>query len=808
MSLPTLRASRDLPAFEVRDLPDSPRNLWRIVGPGVVAAGVGVSSGEFILWPYIASQVGLIFLWGAVLGVTTQFFLNMEIERYTLATGETALTGFNRLWKHWGLAFAIMVSFGNWWPGWAMSSATLTTYLFGGNPRFVAIGILLVIGASLTLAPVIYVALERLVFVKLGAVLALVVLAVFFAIDAESWRALPAGLTAFGSVPSELGFPLLMGAVAYAGAGGGQNLCQSNWIRDKGFGMGKYVPRLVSPVTGAEEADVHAASAFIFEPTAANMTRWRRWWRFVNLEQAFTFVLVTIVTIALTSMLAHSTLFGQVGLPNNVSFLKIEGQQLQATIAPWFGILFWAVGAFSLFTASMGITDYTSRLTADILKSTYMRESAISESRLYFGLVWAMVLVGCGVILGGLDQPLMLLVISACSAGAIMFLYSFLLIVLNRRALPAPIRIRSYRLAAMIWSIVLYGALAGLTIWQQGTLLARGPQTPPKAAVPQTPPQKDQKELTVRIERLDPALDRLVDPNAKIETLAEGYDWSEGPVWVKDGAFLLFSDVPKNVVHRWKEGEGAKPYLTPSGYTGSEPRGGETGSNGLTLDRNGRLVLAQHGDRRVARMEAPLSAPKPAFIPLADRFEGKRFNSPNDLVFHSNGDLYFTDPAYGMEKQWDDPRREIPYAGVFRRSAAGAVTLLTQEMTRPNGLAFSPDEKRLYVAQSDSKAAIWRVFDVKADGTLENSRILFDSTSMTKTARGLPDGLKIDVDGNLWATGPGGVLVISPEGKHLGTIMTGQATANCAFGDDGRTLYITADMYLMRVKLKAKGMGF
>ena len=795
--MPTLRVSRDLPAYEVRDLPESPRNLWRIVGPGVVAAGVGVSSGEFILWPYIASQVGLIFLWGAVLGVVTQFFLNMEIERYTLATGETALTGFNRLWKHWGLAFAVLVSFSNFWPGWALSSATLTTYLFGGgNPRTIAIVILLVIGASLTLAPVIYVALERLVFVKLGAVLTLVALAVIFAIDGDSWRALPAGLTSFGTVPSQLGFALLMGAVAYAGAGGGQNLCQSNWIRDKGFGMGSYVPRLVSPVTGVEEADVTAASAFIFEPTPANMTRWRRWWNFVNLEQALTFVLVTIVTIALTSLLAHSTLFGQTGLPNNVSFLKIEGQQLQATVAPWFGILFWAVGAFSLFTAAMGITDYTSRLTADILKSTYLRESPMTESRLYFGLVWTMVLVGCSIILGGLDQPLVLLVISACSAGLTMFIYSFLLIVLNRRALPAPIRIRSYRLAAMIWSIVLYGSLAGLTIWQQGALLARGPQ----ASV--------QKEAPVRIERLDPALDRLIDVNAKIETLAEGYDWSEGPVWVKNGGFLLFSDIPKNAIHRWKEGEGAKLYLTPSGYTGTEPRGGETGSNGLTLDREGRLVMCQHGDRRVARMDAPLSAPKPLFATLADRFEGKRFNSPNDLVFHSSGDLYFTDPAYGMEKQWEDPRREIPYAGVFRRNGKGEVTLLTKEMTRPNGLAFSPDEKRLYVAQSDSKAAIWRVFDVKADGTLENSRVLFDATSMTKTLKGLPDGLKIDVDGNLWATGPGGVLVISPEGKHLGTINTGQATANCAFGDDGRTLYMTADMYLMRVRLKTKGMGF
>jgi gluconolactonase len=317
-----------------------------------------------------------------------------------------------------------------------------------------------------------------------------------------------------------------------------------------------------------------------------------------------------------------------------------------------------------------------------------------------------------------------------------------------------------------------------------------------------------QRDNQPRVERLDPALDGLIDPGAKIEVLAEGYDWSEGPVWVKDGGYLLFSDVPTNIIHRWKEGEGARPWLKPSGYTSTEPRGGEIGSNGLTLDAQGRLVICQHGDRRVALLDAPLTAPQPKFTTLADRYQSARFNSPNDLVFHNNGDLYFTDPAYGMEKQWDDPKRELPYAGVFRRDKSGQVTLLTREMTRPNGLAFSPDEKRLYVAQSDATAAIWRVFDMQSDGTLGANRILFDATSMTKTRTGLPDGLKIDTEGNLWASGPGGILVISPEGKHLGTILTGQATSNCAFGDDGRTLYVTADMYLMRVRLKAKGAGF
>jgi gluconolactonase len=323
-------------------------------------------------------------------------------------------------------------------------------------------------------------------------------------------------------------------------------------------------------------------------------------------------------------------------------------------------------------------------------------------------------------------------------------------------------------------------------------------------------PTQSQPQNAPRIERLDPALDRLIASDAKIETLAEGYDWSEGPVWVKNGGYLLFSDIPKNVIHRWKQGEGARVYLTPSGYTGSEPRGGETGSNGLLIDAQGRLVLCQHGDRRMARMDAPLDKPKPQFTTLADRYEGKRFNSPNDAVFRSNGDLYFSDPAYGMEKQWNDPKREIPFAGVYRRSASGEVTLMTKDMTRPNGLAFSPDERRLYVAQSDEASAIWRVFDVKSDGTLGDGRVLLDVTAMVKakTRPGLPDGLKIDTEGNLFATGPGGVLVISPEGRHLGTILTGQATANVAFGDDGRTLYITADMYLMRLRVKAKGVGF
>jgi hypothetical protein len=450
----------------VRDLPDLPRNLWRIVGPGIVAAGVGLSSGEFILWPFIASQVGLIFLWGAVVGVGTQLFLNMEIERYTLATGETALTGFNRLWKHWGLVLAIMVYCSNIWPGWMLSSATMATYLFGGSAPTIAVFGLLFIGAALTLAPIVYVALERMIFVKVAAVVVLIVLAIIFVITKDTWAALPAGAVANAGFPSKLGFTLLFGAIAYAGAGGGQNLCQSNWIRDKGFGMGRYIQKLVSPVTGVEETAPQSVS-YTFNPDEANMSRWRRWWRFSNLEQTLTFFLVTVITIVFTSMLAHSTLFGQEGLPNNIGFLQIEGQRLKEIVAPWLGSLFWAIGAFSLFATAMGIIDYTSRLAADVIKTTYLSTSRISESRIYFGLVWGLVAVGCAVLLSGFAQPLALLITSASVAGGMMCIYSALLIAINKRYLPKAIQVRSYRLGLLVWATVLYGALAVITIWQQ-----------------------------------------------------------------------------------------------------------------------------------------------------------------------------------------------------------------------------------------------------------------------------------------------------------------------------------------------------
>ena len=362
--------------------------------------------------------------------------------------------------------FAVLVYFANLWPGWAISSATLASYLFGGNPTTIAIVSLLVIGFSLTFAPVIYVALERLIFVKVAAVLILAVIGMSVAIEPETWSALPAGLLGFGSIPAGLSIALVFGAVAFAGSGGGQNLCQSNWIRDKGFGMGQYVPRLVSPITG-ETTAAPTAKSFIFETTPANMARWRSWWRFANVEQVFSFVLVTVITIGFTSMLAHSTLFGEPNLPNNVSFLRIEADRMESMVGRWFGVLFLATGAFSLFGSAMGIIDYTSRLAADILKTTYLPKSSMSESRMYFWLVWGMVGLGCSILLVGMSQPITLLVISASTGGVIMFLYSMLLIALNKKMLPAAIRISTFRTATLVWSTLLFGSLAMYTIYDQ-----------------------------------------------------------------------------------------------------------------------------------------------------------------------------------------------------------------------------------------------------------------------------------------------------------------------------------------------------
>ena len=284
---------------------------------------------------------------------------------------------------------------------------------------------------------------------------------------------------------------------------------------------------------------------------------------------------------------------------------------------------------------------------------------------------------------------------------------------------------------------------------------------------------------------------------AVIEKLADGFGFIEGPLWRPDGA-LWFSDVTGNVVRQWSPDGKVVEILRPGGYDKNDaPPGSYIGPNGMVGDKDGAVLLCQHGNRRIARITKDRQVST-----VLDKFDGKRLNSPNDLVYKSDGSLYFTDPPYGLIKQDEDPAKEIPFNGIYR-FANGKVQLLAKDLTRPNGIALSPDEKTLYVANSDEKRMIWMRYDVAADGTLQNGRVFFDATAVKED--GLPDGMKVDERGNVYATGPGGVWIFSPEGKHLGTIKPVETPANCGWGDDGKSLYMTARTGLYRIKLAVAG---
>jgi gluconolactonase len=304
------------------------------------------------------------------------------------------------------------------------------------------------------------------------------------------------------------------------------------------------------------------------------------------------------------------------------------------------------------------------------------------------------------------------------------------------------------------------------------------------------------------VEKNDPALDQIISSDAVVEKLGEGYTWSEGPVWVASENMLLFSDVPNNVVYKWTEGKGVESYLTPSGYTGTGEYSREPGSNGLTLSPDGKLVLCQHGDRRVAFMDAPLNAPEARFVTLADKFNGKRFSSPNDVAFRKNGDMFFTDPPYGLPRQAEDSTKELSHNGVYKLSG-GVVSLLCDSITRPNGIAFLKGEKTVLVASSDPAKAIWYAIDLSEADSVTAVRVFHDATPAVKAGeQGLPDGFRVDSNGTVFATGPGGIWIFNGEGKLLGKIKLKEKAANCALSPDEKILYITNHMYLTRVKMR------
>jgi hypothetical protein len=465
----TTLPNKYLPSVEFRDLPE-PVPLRKVTGASVIILATAIGSGEMILWPYITSQIGFIFIWAAVVGFGIQFFLNMEIERYTLATGESAITGFTRYWKPWWWLFIVFALLQNFWPGWATGASTTASFAFGlgENAPIVPITIaaLVAIGITLTLSPVVYQWVEKIQGVFVALIMLFIIVAIPLATTSAAWGALVTegvGQMGFPLGEEGLGIALLLGALAFAGAGGANNLVQSNYIRDKGMGMGKHMPKIVSPITGHEEA--RPSLGYMFPTDDENMRRWRGWWRVANWEQFLTFFVIGVLSLVILSVLAYSTLpIGQVQ-EEDLAFLLLEGQALQASVAPWFGTAFWAAATVALFSTNLGIIDYTCRLIADQFKINALKDSAFwSESRIYVAFVWLMIVVGSLILVAGVDQPFVLVVIASSIAGVQMFIYSGLLIMLNRRALPKELRIGGIRLAVLAISFLFFGFLSVLLV--------------------------------------------------------------------------------------------------------------------------------------------------------------------------------------------------------------------------------------------------------------------------------------------------------------------------------------------------------
>jgi len=363
--------------------------------------------------------------------------------------------------------FCVFTVVPNMWPGWATSGVTIFTFLVGGGDvALITCGVLVASGIALTASPVVYQTLERAQFFKVGLTLVFLALAIVVAIKASAWAELPTMITQFGRLPDTNVLPvsLVLSGLVFAGAGGVNNLAQSNWIRDKGFGMGVYIPRIVSPITGEEVAI--PATGSMMRQDAENLRRFHGWWAVANKEQLVSFWFICVFSITVFSTLAYSTVYGQkISEGANLGFIRAEGEALKVAVGSWFGTFFWIFGSLSLVLVALGVIDFVSRIVADVLKTVYLNESQRwTESRIYFLAVWSTIAASCAILLSGVNQPLLLLVIAACLNGMVMFVYSILLIQLNRRALPSALRVRGLRLGMLMFATLFYGYFAGWLI--------------------------------------------------------------------------------------------------------------------------------------------------------------------------------------------------------------------------------------------------------------------------------------------------------------------------------------------------------
>jgi hypothetical protein len=459
------------------DLPE-PVPLRKVLGPSVLLLAGAIGSGEFVLWPYITSQVGLTLVWLTLLGVATQYFLNMEIERYTLATGETAVTGFTRLWKPWGLLFIVMTVVPWAWPGWATGGTTTLSFVFGFSEDavpWITIGILGLIGAVLTASPVVYQTVEKIQFFMVALIVLFVLYAMFFLIGGEGYLGLAKGFASVNEIPdgiSTIGTATLLGAIAFAGAGGAMNLAQSNWMRDKGMGMGARLPKVVSPFTGEEIAA--PTTGFFFKRDAENMRRWDAWWKLAHREQFTTFFVIGAVTLFVFMALTYVTVDQGIA-KESFDFIKVQGEALGERQGSWLATAFWLIGTVALFSTNLAVLDMVGRITADVLKTGLLKDSTTwTESKLYFAVVWTEIVFGSVILLSGVTQPVLLLVIASSLNGLVMFVYSVLLIQLNRFTLPKEIGLKGGRLVVLVWAVVFYGGFSVILLIDQFKTLTGG----------------------------------------------------------------------------------------------------------------------------------------------------------------------------------------------------------------------------------------------------------------------------------------------------------------------------------------------
>ena len=466
--------SKYVAAVEYTDLPE-PIPMRRVIGPSVLLLAGAIGSGEYVLWPYITSQVGLTLVWLVLVGIGTQYFLNMEIERYTLATGETAVTGFTRLWRHWGSLFIVMTIVPWAWPGWATGGTTTLSFALGFSADaipYVTIGVLLLIGAVLTVSPVVYQTVEKIQFFMVGLIILFMIYAIVALLGGGGYAELGRGFVEIGEIPdsiSSIGAATLLGAIAFAGAGGTLNLVQSNWVRDKGLAMGSRLPKVVSPITGEEVAA--PTTGYFFRRDEANMRRWNAWWKLADREQFVTFFVVGAIALFTFMTLTYVTV-GTGTAAQDFDFIRLEGEALQSSQGAWLGTVFWLIGTVVLYSTNLAVLDMVGRVTADVLKTGPLANNDTwSESRLYFVTVWAEILFGSLILLSGLDQPLVLLVIASSLNGLVMFIYSCLLIQLNRGTLPREIGLKGGRLVAIMWAVLFYGFFSAVLVWDQAQLL-------------------------------------------------------------------------------------------------------------------------------------------------------------------------------------------------------------------------------------------------------------------------------------------------------------------------------------------------